>query len=342
MQNIRVGFLGAGWISGEHAKALSRLPDITLAAVCDQQIDKAQAFSKTHAEGAAACYGELGRMLESEKLDAMYICLPPGAYNGQAEAVAAKGIHLMLEKPIALDMVRAESIAAAVKKAGVKCQIGHHLRHAAPVKKLKDMLRDGTAGRPLMMQGRFFVNSMFSAWWRNPKMSGGQIVEQAIHIYDLARHFLGEAQTVCGFVDNLAHRQHPDYLVDDVSAATVRFRSGALASLCAANCGDPWAGVVDFTVLCERVMVEFRTADDATFVYHEGKSHPELSKQGYIPREEIKSTRVNYDELSRNFTAGIRGTEELRSSIEDGVESLRLVLAVAKSAQLGGAPQLLG
>ena len=61
------------------------------------------------------------------------------------------------------------------------------------------MLVDGSAGRPVMMQGRFFTNALFPAWWRNPNIGGGQMIEQAIHIYDLARYFLGEAQIITAF-----------------------------------------------------------------------------------------------------------------------------------------------
>lgn len=281
-------------------------------------------------------------MLEEQKLDALYVCLPPGAHCGQAEAAAARGIHLMLEKPIALTMQRAESIRAAVKKAGVLCEIGHHWRHTAPVRRLKGMLEDGSAGRPLMMQGRFFVNALFPAWWRDPAMGGGQLIEQAIHVYDLARHFLGEAQTISAFVDGLNHQRFPDYRVDDVSASVIRFRNGAIASICGANCAEPCNGSVTSTVLCQNVMVEFRSPDEATFIYHGGKVSEEIAKgEGKVTREEVKNQGNNYELLGANFISDIRGQEQLRSSVDDGVEDLRLVLAAAESSRADGTPQRL-
>jgi predicted dehydrogenase len=193
-----------------------------------------------------------------------------------------------------------------------------------------------------MMQGRFFVNALFPAWWRDPNMGGGQLIEQAIHVYDLARYFLGEAQTVTAFADNLHHRRFADYRVDDVSASTIRFANGSLASLCAANCAEPCAASNRMTVLCEKVMVEFATPEEATFIYHGGKVSEEISNgAGKVTREQVITDGNGYEELTRNFIAGLRENEPLRSSIDDGVESLRLVLAAAQSARLGGLPQAL-
>ena len=175
MQTIRVGFLGTGWIASTYAKALVQLPQVKVTALCNHHIEKAKAFNTSHLGGEAACYDKFDQMLAGESLDALYICIPPGAHSGEAELAAARGIHLMLEKPIALTLARAESIAAAVKKAGVKCQIGHHMRHTAPVRKLKQMLTDGSAGRPVLLQGWFFVNGLFPKWWRDPKLGGGQL-----------------------------------------------------------------------------------------------------------------------------------------------------------------------
>lgn len=342
MQELQVGFLGAGWIAQQHAKAVHTVPGAKVAAICNRHVERARDLNDKHLAGAARCYSDFAAMLDSEKLDVLYVCLPPGAHNGEVEAAANRGIHLALEKPIALTMEGAGSMAAAIKKAGVKCQIGFNMRHYAPVRELKRMLDDGSAGRPLMMHGRFFLNGTFPGWWRDPAMGGGQLIEQAIHLYDMARHLLGEPRTVTAFVDNLAHRRFPDYRVDDVSAAMIRFRNGAIADICACNFAEPAAGFCDFTVMCEKVMVVFRSGEDATFIDHGGKMPHELKPDEIpVPHREIKSTVNKYELQAKDFVAAIRENEPLRSTIDDGVESLRLVLAAAKSASLEGAPQSL-
>ncbi len=338
MKTLRIGFIGTGWVADVHACSLAKLPGIEIAALYNHHLAKARAFNEKHAGGKAAVFDDWEAMLAAQPLDAIYVGLPPGAHNGQTEAAAERGIHLMLEKPIALTVERAESIAQAVRKAGVKCQIGHHMRHTAPVRKLKEMITDGTAGRPLLMQGRFVVNGLFPLWWRSRTMGGGQLVEQAIHTYDLARHFLGEADVVTAFADQLFHDRFPEYEVDDVSASTIRFENGSLASLCAANCYEPHNGATNLTVLCENVCVEFKDPDEAVFAFHGGKKSEEIRKED-VKHETVKSTASAYDELSANFIGALRDGTPLRSGIDDGVNSLRLVLAAARSAQSGGAPQ---
>ncbi|HEX8322441.1 MAG TPA: Gfo/Idh/MocA family oxidoreductase [Tepidisphaeraceae bacterium] len=342
MKTIRIGFLGTGWIASVYAKALASMPDVRITALCNHHVEKAEAFNAKYTQGTAKCYADFGTMLGQSAIDALFVCVPPGAHTGQAEAAATAGIHLMLEKPIALSNARAASIAAAVRAANVKCQIGHHMRHSTPARKLKQMLTDGSAGRPLMMQGRFFVNALFPKWWRDPNMGGGQLIEQSIHLYDLARYFLGPADVITAFADKLAHQRFSDYRVDDVSASTIRFRNGAIASLCAANCAEPKSGSVNFTVLCENVIATFQDPDHATFVHHGGRVSEEFTEaDGPVPREDVASSSNSYDELVSNFIDAIRNDAPLRSGIDDGVEGLRLVLAAAESSRQGGAPQAL-
>ena len=340
MRTLRFGLLGTGWIGERHARSLLKVPGTELVALCNRHLDKARAFDERVLGGVAARYDDFEAMLREQSLDALLICIPPGRHDGQAEAAAARGLHLMLEKPIALTLERGRSIADAVRAAGVTCAIGHHMRHAGPVRRLKQMIADGSAGRPVLFQGRFFANNLFPAWWRDPAIGGGQLVEQSIHLYDLARHLFGEARDVSAFVDRLAHDRVADYLVDDVSAATIRFANSAVASICASNCADPTAGSVAFTVLCERVMVEFRSPNDATFIHHGGRPAEALAGAS-VEREIARSDADNFDALAADFVGAIREGRPARSSIDDGLRGLQLVLAAQASGRAGGAVQRL-
>lgn len=338
-KTLNIGILGTGGIAAAYAKPLSQMPAVRIVALCNRTLAKARAFNDKHLAGAAACYDDFDQMLARESLDALFICMPPGAHAGEAEKAARKGIHLMLEKPIALTLERAESIRAAVRENGVVCQIGHHFRHTKPVRKLKQMLTDGTAGRPLMMQARFYVNGLFPAWWRDPQVGGGQLVEQSIHLYDLARHVFGDAIAVAGFADKLTHERFDDYRVDDASASVVRFRNGGIASISACNLWEPSSGSVTFDIMCEKLLARFASPAEAEFIYHDGRKSEEVRGDKFqVTRESVKGDG-HYGELARNFIEAVRGNETTRSNIDDGVEGLRLVLAVAKSSADGGAVQ---
>lgn len=333
---FRIGFIGAGWINSIYAQSLQKLPDLELAAVYNHRLPRAAEFSEKFCRGSAFPTDDLSTFLDTP-LDIAFIALPPGAHEGQAEAAAQRGLHLMLEKPIALNLDRARSIALAVKKAGVLCQIGHHMRHTEPAKKLKAAIADGSAGKPLFLQARFFANGLFPAWWRSRTLGGGQLIEQSIHLYDLARHYFGEPDTVSAFAGNLAHGRFSDYDVDDASAASIRFRSGALASICATNFAETQTGGASFTVLCENLTAEFHSPSSATFSTFKGK--PEERPGAQPHRETFTDPASPYDRLTSDFIASVRGHAPLVSTVDDGVNSLALVLAASRSAQSGGAPQ---
>jgi len=342
MKEIRVGFLGAGRIAGQHVKSLQKLPGIRFVGVYNHNLAKAQDFNSQQLGGAARCYSTFSEMLAETPLDALYACLPPGAHNGEVEAAAGKGIHLFLEKPIALDLKRAQSIADAVHTSDIKCQVGFNMRHNEPVRQLKAMLQDGSAGRPLMMHAHWFSSALRGDWWRDPKMGGGHLIEQVIHLYDLARYFLGDPVSVTGLVANLGKSRFPQYAVDDTSAATIKFRNGAIASLCASNSADPWHPAVGATVICEKVFVQFKSPEDALFLHHNGMSAEEAWKPGAVRKcEDVKNLYNTLDEINRNFIAALRDGEALRSNVDDGLQSLRLVLGVAKSSSENGALQQL-
>jgi predicted dehydrogenase len=341
MKTLNIGILGTGGIATAYAKPLVQMQGLRVSALCNRTLAKAQAFNDKHLAGAATCYDDFDQMLAQESLDALFVCMPPGAHSGQAEKAARKGIHLMLEKPIALTLERAESIRSAVREGNVVCQIGHHFRHTEPVRKLKQMLTDGSAGRPLMMQARFYLNGLFPAWWRDPQMGGGQLIEQSIHLYDLARHVFGDAIAVAGFAGKLAHDRFDDYRVDDASASVVRFKNGGIASISACNLWEPQSGSVTFDVMCEKVLARFKSPTEAEFIYHDGRKSEEVRRDNITVARETVRSEGQYGELARNFIAAVRGTESTRSTIDDGVEGLRLVLAVAHSSATGGAVQRL-
>lgn len=327
-KELRVGIIGLGGMGRLHAKHLNGLPGVNVTAVCGTTQAKAEAFAAEHAGGRAAAYELYADMLEKEKLDAVYVCLPPDGHIGQAEAAAERGIAVFVEKPIALDSDRAARMARAVEQAGVASQVGYHNRFGSAVQELKRMLADGTAGAPTLFDGRYDCNSLHAPWWRDRSRSGGQVFEQAIHTYDMAMHLLGTPSRISGFTANLAHREVPDYTVEDTSAAVVRFASGAMASICASNSAVPSEWNSSFTVVCTKLTAYFDGPNRAEFVFTSG-SEP--------VRKAFGEERDVYLEETKAFVAALRGEGPELCPIAEGLASLRLVERVTQSAEQDGA-----
>src|ERR1700761_2313758 len=255
MNRLRVGMLGTGGIATRHATALASLPEqMQLVACCGREPQKVEPFA---AKFGAHGYVEFERMLNEQRLDLLIVALPPYAHSGQVEKAAAAGIHLLVEKPIALTMDRAMSMVSAVKRAGVVAACGFMYRFGDAVLRWDAQAVAGGTGRTGMFVGQFHCNALHADWWREAAKSGGQTVEQLIHIVDLARHQLGEPQSVYARGGNFFHRGVDRYDSDDVSAMILGYDDGRVGVLNATNGAIPGKWDKTWQVIAERMTGHF-------------------------------------------------------------------------------------
>ncbi|MDX2111643.1 MAG: Gfo/Idh/MocA family oxidoreductase [Verrucomicrobiota bacterium] len=253
---LSIGIVGSGFIAGVHASSLKKIADVTITAVVDTDVVRAAEFAKKH--GIAAHYASFQAMLDAHRFDAIYFCIPPFAHQGEVEQAAARGIHCFLEKPIAMDSVKATAMVDAIEKAGVISQVGFHYRFRKSVRALKRLIDSGEAGKVSLFSGRYWTNMDGALWWRKQDMSGGQIYEQVIHIYDLARFFMGEIKSVHGLMRNVCHQGRADYTIEDTSIGTLAFKNGSVGVITGSNCAIPVHFIGDFKVVCEKVTLDYQ------------------------------------------------------------------------------------
>jgi predicted dehydrogenase len=332
MKRLQVGFLGAGYMGQMHASLVAGLPGVRLAAACSVPVDGALAIAAIDPAAGTAVYSDFDVMLRQTPLDALFIAVPPFAHSGQFEQAAKRGVHVFIEKPIALDAKRGVRMARAAQAAGIVTQVGYHMRYGVAVRKLKQLIDTGAAGTPTLMDARYDCNSLHGPWWMDRDKSGGQVLEQIIHLYDLARHFLGEPSAVSGFVANLCHGDVKGYTVEDTSAVSLRFQGGALANISGSNCAVPMEWNSAVTVVCRNVTVHFASPNKAEFIFTGGKS---------VKRVLVEGDTNPYALEDREFLKAVRENRQAAPSIEDGLRSLQMVRgALASSARNGAVVRL--
>lgn len=332
---IRIAILGCGGIARAHARAATA-EGAVITAAASRDAKSATAFLAEHGAPGARAWTDPRAMVAAADADVLAVCLPPGAHDGVEEEAAARGMHLFLEKPIALDPARGASIAAAVSRAGVACQIGFQYRTTAPIAELRARIADGRAGEPSLFTGRYWCNALHPAWWRDPAVGGGQMVEQAIHLYDLALHLLGPAVSVSALCGNLGHRDRTDYRVDDTSGALVGFRDGAMAVIAASNCAVPGAWQPSFSVVCRNLSAEFTAPESGRIVTTGGRPAEQLAPGESCPVEHPAMGENPTRLLWRDLIRAVRQGGTTIAPISCGLDSLRLVAAAAASARQGG------
>jgi len=329
---FRIGMLGCGGIANAHAANLSKHPRAELVAFCDVDGKRTAQFNKDYAGGGAAEFSDHRQMFDKARLDAVWICLPPFAHNGQLEAAAQRGIHVFVEKPIGLDMKRAESMMAAAKKAKIKTQVGFMNRFGSAIEKLKSEMDSGRAGKPGLMQVRYFCNSLHAPWWREKSKSGGQIIEQIIHSYDLTRYLFGKAGSIYTYATNQFHQKVERYTSEDLSASVIVFESGAVATVTGCNGAIPGQWINDYRVVTEFLTAEFSNANHA--VFYDTRNHENVEKFS------VESSRHLFRCESDDLFDAIDKNRDTRCPVHDAAKTQRLVLAACESAAKGKPIQL--
>jgi myo-inositol 2-dehydrogenase / D-chiro-inositol 1-dehydrogenase len=228
MSRCRIGFVGAGGVALRHARHLTDIPDVEIIAVTDRYGPAACEFAEMTGSGAVP---EVGALLDTG-VDAVYVCVPPHAHGDIEEQIVAAGVALFVEKPLGIDVRTARRIADLAAERGVLTAVGHHWRYSQAVAMVREMLDD----RPIRLAvGSWLDRVPPVAWWIKRTLSGGQIVEQAVHVLDLIRLFVGDVDEVSAYV-NTTPPNTPGADVDGASAAILRFRSGAVGTVTATCC----------------------------------------------------------------------------------------------------------
>lgn len=310
--SLRVGLVGAGGVGARHARTLAGMDDVELIGVVDALPGACDALS---VELGIPVLDTLDRLLR-ESPDAVWLCVPPSAHGEPELALARAGIPFFVEKPLAADLRTAETVAAAVAAAGVPTATGYHWRHLDTVARARDALA-GAAPRLVGLTWQDKVPP--PAWWRTAALSGGQVVEQATHVLDLARVVAGEVEEVHAAE---APSSDPSRDVPDATTAVLSFASGAVGTL-AVTCTLAAKGRAGIDVAADGVLVEL--------------TETSLRLSGADGVEEVVPAVDARTAVDRAFVDVLSG-RPAPPGLVDHAEALRthrLACAVAESARTG-------
>ena len=135
-QNLKIAFIGVGGIAGSYRRSLKQL-ERPIAAVCDINAERAAAIAT---EENATAYTAHTEMLQKEKPDVVFTCIPPGAHTTQVADAAASGAAVFVAKPVAQDLETAQHARDAIAAAGVINQVGYMARYSDITAKAKELV----------------------------------------------------------------------------------------------------------------------------------------------------------------------------------------------------------
>jgi predicted dehydrogenase len=318
MDRCRVGMVGAGGVAARHAAVLSGLSGVHVVAVADPDLPRAQALAARH---GADFYPSHTAMLEAADLDAVYICVPPFAHGDPEHAVIEAGLPFFVEKPLALDYPTAQRVAAAVRERGLPTAVGHHWRYLASLERAQDLV-DGLEVR--LALGHWLDRVPPVPWWVRRDRSGGQVVEQAVHVLDLARVLVGEVAEVHAVASGAPPpgcTGEACDLVDAATVATLRFAGGGVGTL-ATTCLLGWKHQAGLQVYADGLALEITEAE---LRYDAGSGPTVVADPGEAKRR-----------VDQAFIDAVRGRgDDVRVDYAEALRTHLLACAIARSAAEG-------
>ena len=320
----RVALVGAGGIGGYHYDQLKKIEGVEIVGVSDVALDRAQDMAKR--VGGCPAFDSHVQMYDATKPQAVFIGIPPFAHTDQETAAAERGIHIFVQKPPAVTMQKAYDILAAVERAGILTAVGFQDRYLDVVGEAKTAL---VGQRPGLAMGYWMGGMPGVPWWRVRAQSGGQAVEQTIHIFDTARYLFGEAESVSGAAQSGLMAEVPNYDVDDSSAMTIHFKSGVLCTIFSACFLRGGPGKSGLDIYCQDLKIEYGLRSNVRF-----SSQRET--------RELRHRNDNDLECVKTFIEAVRTGDpsKIRSPYADAVKSLELPLAGQRSVETGAVVHL--
>lgn len=234
------GIIGCGLIG---RKRLDSLPPGSVKAVCDLDPRRAQALAER--AGGVAC-PDAAALLAHPGVDAVVVATLNASLSPLAAQAAAAGKHVLVEKPAARTVAELDELAAAAAKTGVLVRVGYNHRCHPAVLKARAIVDSGALGPLMFIRGRYGHGGRVGydrEWRADPAQSGGgELIDQGVHLIDLAGWFLGEFASVEGHVATYFW----DMPVDDNAFLSLRTAAGQTAWL-HVSCTE-WKNLFSFEI----------------------------------------------------------------------------------------------
>ena len=235
MNTVRIGIIGAGAIGRTHIRTMQQEPRCATAGIADPTPAAAE-----YAQQHGIPYFADHRDLLTQPLEGVIIATPTGLHAALGLDCAARGIPMLVEKPIAATVELAEELATAAEKAGVPLLVGHHRRHNPIVAQAREIVRSGRLGRLISVTALWTLqkpDDYYDIEWRR-QPGGGPVLTNLIHDIDTLRFVCGEIESLQAFASN-GGRGLP---FNDTAAVALRFTNGALGTISMSDAvAAPWA-----------------------------------------------------------------------------------------------------
>lgn len=238
---MKVGIIGCGLIGHKRAKALM---GAQLVACADQALPKAQSLAQLFPGCVAS--ENWSDVVNRQDVDIIIVATPHASLAEISLAAVNAGKHVLIEKPAARYVGELKPVVAAAAQTGSLVHVGFNHRYHRAFRKARELVDQGALGELMFLRARYGHGGRvgYDKEWRAiPELSGGgELIDQGVHLIDLARWFLGDFADVQGY----AHTYYWDMPVDDNGFLILKTAKQQVAFL-HASCTE-WKNLFSFEI----------------------------------------------------------------------------------------------
>lgn len=341
----KLAMIGCGGIGEYHLSHFLQFKDIELAGFCDLIPERAQAFAEK--AGSGRVFTDYRAMYDEIQPDMVFLCIPPYCHGEIERETIRRRIPFFVEKPVTLDLKLAKELRDEIAAAGLITASGFQCRYSKLVAPTNAFIKDHQI---LYINCTRMGGIPGMPWWRRKDLSGGQIVEQTIHQFDIIRYCFGEPESVFTYTTRGFIRDVEGYDTDDLSVTAVRFENGTLATVstgCYVKDGAAYDSKIIFSAADARGELSILSKFD---VYEPVKQSEDRAENGFVIRNDGAVRPAQQDGFFRYAEEGNAGVlcdrtfidavltgdgSKIRSPYADAVKTLEFVMACNQSAETG-------
>ncbi len=230
-EKIGFGLVGTGMAGLIHAREVPFVKGAELVAVCSRNETNLNSFADEF--GVKQRFTDYRALIDSPNVDVVVVLVPTGLHREVALYASKAGKHLIIEKPLDVNLERADEILRECRKNNTKLGVIFQMRFGAVARHLKRVVESGAMGR-IFLADAFDKSSRTSAYYNSASWrgtleleGGGCLMTQSIHIVDLLQYLVGPVRSVVGKVRTMVH----DIEVEDTATALLQFENGAIGVL---------------------------------------------------------------------------------------------------------------
>jgi predicted dehydrogenase len=341
---VKIGLIGAGGIAQAHLRAIEKEPRVKVVAIADVAEESARTTASKFAIDQV--YIDYEKMLERESLDAVIVCVPNFLHAPAAQAALEADVHVLCEKPMALNVQLAEKMKETADRAGKILMVAQNNRFRAETLQAKKWADDNKLGKIYHAKTGWVRRNGIPGWgsWftQKEKAGGGPLIDVGVHVLDLTLWIMGYPKPVSVFgrtYDVFGSRKEKlmgygrvvdqgSFNVEDLAVAMIQFADGSSLVLDASWASHIRKERVYLELYGDRGGASLDLMEQTVTLYQDEDGKP-MDRITHLPHHDERLA------LLQNFVEAISGKASPICKPEESIIIQRILDAIYVSAHTG-------